>query len=108
MFDFITQDITFAQYPVPTLIHWIQGALVGCLLMLAHFKKHWHLVGYAAISTLVFLCYEALEQQRIHDRGDVDILNFALLVHISAAVTALCHFGPVARFLLKLFGKRGV
>ena len=91
MFEFITQDITLQDYPIPTLIHWAQGALVGWLLMQAHFRQHWHLVGYAVIATAVFLCYESLEQSRIGDRGDVDVLNFAMLIHISAAFTAIYH-----------------
>ena len=91
MFDFITQDITLRDYPIPTLIHWAQGALVGILVAQAHFRKHWNLIGYALIATASFLCYESLEQARIGDRGDVDVLNFAMLIHISAACTAIYH-----------------
>ena len=91
MLDFITQDITLREYPIPTLIHWAQGGLVGWLVAQAHFRKHWHLIGYALIATAVFLCYETLEQVRIGDRGDVDVLNFGLLVHASAFITMLYH-----------------
>ena len=91
MLDFITQDITIKDYPIPTLIHWFQGALVGFLVVQAHYRQHWHLVGYAVIATIVFLTYESLEQSRIADRGDVDVLNFAVLVHLSAFVTAIFH-----------------
>ena len=88
MFDFLLQDITFKDYPIPTLIHWMQGALVGWLVAQAHFRKNWHLVGYAIIATTTFLAYESLEQLRIGDRGDVDVLNFAVLVHLAAAITS--------------------
>ena len=91
MLDFITQDITLKEYPIPTLVHWFQGALVGWLLVQAHYREHWHLVGYALIATAVFLCYESLEQLRIADRGDVDVLNFAVLVHVSAGMTGIYH-----------------
>ena len=91
MFEFITQDITLKDYPIPTLIHWFQGALVGWLVAQSHFRKHWHLIGYAVIATATFLCYESLEQFRIADRGDVDVLNFAVLVHLSAGITAGYH-----------------
>ena len=91
MFDFLFQDMTFREYPIPTLIHWFQGGLVGILVMQAHFKRHWHLLGYALVATAVFLCYESLEQARIGDRGDVDVLNFAVLVHLSAFFTASVH-----------------
>lgn len=91
MLEFLTQDITLRDYPIPTLIHWAQGALVGWLVAQAHFRKHWHLIGYAAIATVIFLCYESLEQLRIGDRGDVDVLNFGMLVHVSAGCTAIYH-----------------
>ena len=87
MFDFIT----LSDYPAQTLVHWAQGLLVGFLLVQAHFKQHWHLIGYAAIATICFISYESLEQVRISDRGDIDVLNFALMVHISAVLTAIYH-----------------
>ena len=91
MFDFIVQDLTWSQYPVPTAIHWLQGLLVGFLLVQAHYKEHWHLIGYAALSTLCFLCYESLEQMRIGDSGDIDVLNFTFMLHVSAGITFLVH-----------------
>lgn len=91
MFDFITNDITWAQYPFATASHWAQGLLAGWLVAQAHWKKHWHLIGYALLTTVCFLVYESLEQYRIGDRGDVDVLNFALMVHVSAGITCIYH-----------------
>lgn len=93
MFDFITQDITLKDYPIATCIHWAQGILVGWLVAQAHWKAHWHLIGYAFLATACFLVYETLEQLRIGDRGDVDVLNFAVMVHIAAGVTCAFHAG---------------
>lgn len=91
MFDFLLNDITWKDYPLATASHWLQGALVGWLLVQAHYRRHWHLIGYACIATLCFLTYEGYEQWRISDRGDVDVLNYALLVHVSAIATVLYH-----------------
>lgn len=91
MLDFLTQDITLWDYPIPTLIHWCQGLLVGWLCGKSHFHQRWHLLGYAGIATLCFVVYEALEQARIGDKGDVDVLNFAMMVHLAALVTVLYH-----------------
>ena len=91
MFNFIVQDLTFQDYPLPTLIHWAQGLLVGFLVTQAHFSKNWHLIGYALISTICFISYESLEMKRIADKGDIDVLNFTLMIHISALLTFIFH-----------------
>ena len=87
MFGFILLDNTFTEFPVETIIHWAQGAFVGWLVIVAHFRKHWHLVGYAIIATACFLTYETVEQAGEGDRGWVDILNFTAMLHISALLT---------------------
>ena len=90
MFDFILQDNTLTEYPVATIIHWLQGILVGWLVMRS--PSRWHYLAYAIIATACFLAYESLEQARIGDRGDVDVLNFVVMVHTSAGVTALVRY----------------
>ena len=87
MLDFLLKDDTFQEYPPQTIIHWLQGALVGWLVIVAHFRQNWHLVGYALIATACFLTYETVEQAGIGDRGWVDILNFTAMLHISALLT---------------------
>lgn len=89
MLDFILQDITIREYPVPTIIHWLQGLLVGFLLIQGHNKRNWHLTAYGIVAAICFLVYEALEQGRIADKGDVDVLNFTFMVHVSALGTML-------------------
>ena len=89
MFDFILQDNTLTEYPIATVIHWLQGILVGWLVMRARTPYLDRFSGYAIIAAASFLIYEVLEQMRIGDRGDVDILNFAVMVHASAGATAL-------------------
>lgn len=91
MFDFLLQDSTFAEYPVQTCIHWLQGLLVGALLAHAHHRREPHLWGYAFVATICFICYEGFEQWRIADRGDVDLLNFMVMVHLSAGITLIYH-----------------
>ena len=88
MFDFIT----LSDYPVQTIVHWIQGFLVGFLVVQAHYTRAWHLTGYALISTLCFICYEWTEQQSINDRAFIDIANFTLMLHLSAGITFLFHY----------------
>ena len=85
-------DNTFQEYPFATALHWAQGVLVGWLLMRAIYRKNGYLLGYACVTCVCFLLYESLEQLRIADRGDVDVLNFALFVHLSAGATAGWHY----------------
>ena len=87
----LLNDLTWKDYPIATAIHWGQGLLAGWLLAQAHWKRHWHLIGYALLATLCFISYEALEQYRIGDRGDVDVLNFTVMLHVAAALTSLYH-----------------
>lgn len=51
-------------------------------------RKHPELKHYALVIILLFLVYEALEQQSIGDDGWKDVLNFAVLLHLSAGITA--------------------
>lgn len=88
----LLQDITFNDYPLQTCIHWGQGILVGHLVIRARVKDCVHLRGYAHLAFWLFVIYEGYEQLRIADRGDVDVLNFGLCVHLSAGITLLFYF----------------
>ena len=79
---------TFADYPLASVIHWCQGAGAGILLVYGMIRKHPELAHYALVIILLFLVYEALEQQSIGDDGWKDVLNFAVLLHLSAGITA--------------------
>ena len=92
MFDFLFADNTFKDYPAQTIIHQLQGLGVGILLIQAHIQKHWHFLGYAAIATVCFIAYETLEQARIADKGDADVLNFTVMVHAGAIATMGYHY----------------
>lgn len=92
MFDFLFADNTFKDYPAQTIIHQLQGLGVGILLIKAHVYRHWHFLGYAAIATVCFIAYETLEQARIADRGDADVLNFTVMVHAGAIATIVYHY----------------
>lgn len=85
--DAFWNDITLREYPVATVIHWLQGIVAGNFAVRAHYRRHWHLTGYAALLAVCFIAYETLEQLRIQDRGDVDILNFVMMFHGSGFVT---------------------
>ena len=87
MFDFLLADNTFTEYPIQTLIHHGQGVVGGILLVRAHFRGGVGARTYAMVLIALFVAYEALEQARIADRGDVDVLNMAVALHVAALLT---------------------
>lgn len=87
MFDFLITDNTFAEYPVQTVIHHAQGIVAGFLLVHAHYRGGVAARTYAIVLLGLFVAYELAEQARIADRGDVDILNMAVALHVSALLT---------------------
>ena len=91
MFDFLIADNTFAEYPVQTMIHHAQGIVAGFLLVHSHYRGGIAARTYAIVLIALFVVYEALEQARISDRGDVDVLNMAVALHVSALATYLGH-----------------
>ena len=88
MFEFLS---TFHSYPGATLVHQLQGVIAGWMLVHAHYKGGVALRTYAFALLLMFVGYEALEQAGIQDKGWLDVLNCAVLMHISAAVTWVYH-----------------
>lgn len=88
MWHYLESLSTFADYPLASVIHWCQGAGAGILLSYGMIRKHPELKHYAFAIIAIFIAYETLEQFSIGDDGWKDVLNFAVLLYLSAGITA--------------------
>ena len=69
---------TFFDYPLATLVHWLQGGVVGFLL-----SQHQREASLAAlVFSILFVVYEATEMWQIHDSAASDIFNFTVCVWV--------------------------
>ena len=84
----------FLQYPLAYCVHFLQGGLGGFLCAYAIHKQESVCAVAALPFTLMFLAYEALEQQRISDDGDTDVKVFGsgLLILFSLSLFILTYF----------------
>ena len=86
MWDVIQQ---IKNFPIPETVHAVQGYICGVLA--AHgliTDKVSFMIG-SSIIAFCFVAYEGLEQLRIHDQGDSDVMVF----WATAFVTGLIYFG---------------
>ena len=83
--------LQFRRFPFAESIHMAQGIVVGILLARGYLKESLVRVGIALTLMAAFAVYEALEQLRIGDRGDLDFSAMLIAAWLSAMVTLGLH-----------------
>ena len=89
MSDLINQIIS---YPVSETIHSLQGIIAGWLLCHGLLRDKTSYVLGAFVVAFCFIAYEGLEQARIGDQGDSDVMMFWTATVITALIYDICHF----------------
>lgn len=86
MWDVIQQ---VKDFPFEEFIHGLQGYICGALAVHGLITNKSPFVLSAILVAFCFVAYEGLEQFRIHDKGDSDVMVFWAI----AFVTGLLYFG---------------
>ena len=81
------------NFPIPEAIHALQGYLCGFLAAHGILKDRVVNVLGAILVAFCFISYETLEQMRIHDQGDSDVMVFWATAFITGLVYMLVHHG---------------
>ena len=82
---------TFGEYPLATIVHWLQGIACGALGARGLVSKTPVHVLVAVKLASLFVAYEISEMVKVHDSAHVDIFNFTLCVWIGI-VFGLTHY----------------
>ena len=88
MWDVIEQ---IKNFPLPESIHAVQGYVCGALAVHGLIKDKVTLMIGSFIVAYCFIEYETLEQRRIHDQGDSDVMVFWATAFISGLIYFGCH-----------------
>ena len=86
MWDVIQQ---IKDFPLAESIHGLQGYICGALAVHGLITDKVSFVLCAILVSYNFISYESLEQARIHDNGDSDVMVFWAV----AFITGLLYFG---------------
>ena len=89
MSDLIQQ---IKSFPIPEIIHSLQGWICGALAAHGVFKNQNSFVMAAILVAICFIAYESLEQLRIRDKGDVDVMVFAGTALFTGIIYSIIHF----------------
>ena len=71
------------EFPGAELIHSLQGAVVGILLVRAYIERCAAQAIMAFTILVGFAIYEGFEMWRIHDQGDVDFQIFLIMMWVA-------------------------
>ena len=81
------------NFPIQEAIHGLQGYVCGFLLAHGIIKDKTSSVIGSLVVAFCFVAYESLEQARIADQGDSDVLVFWCLAVVTALVYSIIHYG---------------
>ena len=88
MWDVLEQ---IKNFPLEETIHGLQGYICGLLLAHGIIRDKTASVLGALLIAFCFIAYESLEQARIHDQGDSDVMVFWAITVISSLIYTFIH-----------------
>ena len=79
--------LQITAFPGAEAVHSLQGVVIGFLLARAYLEESLAQALVALTLLAGFCVYESLEQLRIADRGDIDVMVLLVTTWLSAVIT---------------------